>query len=325
MKHLLKKIAASKSKIIAHIKLGNDAFNLISRDNKVLGALNGCDLWSFDHSKLMSEKISNVVRDFIAQYLRSSKTASVTILKNKVSCDYESLYTDLKEIPEHKKVSIKFLPDDLSEIEKTLHSEFSFENCIGKKELMASLSSFILTVSEITTTLDVCRNDAISLTSGRLVSTMWGAKTMQTMLGSLHEEIESNDKWERIEFYSTLITKSCERLIHKLSTDLSDVCAEDEKIIGTVLIPNIIANYEQFKHAAITALISISSLIYVDVLFKKLTSYPATWFLSGGMLDDLKQDYQKLMGFLIKVPIIERDVIYPLDLLRLKNLSVIQK
>jgi len=325
MKHLLKKIAASKSKIIAHIKLGNDAFNLISRDNKVLGALNGCDLWSFDHSKLMNEKISNVVRDFVAQYLRSSKTASVTILKNKTSCDYESLYTDLKEIPENKKVVIKFLPDDLSEIEKTLQSEFSFESCIGQKELIASLSSFIVTISELATTLDVCRNDAISLTSGRLVNTMWGAKTMQSMLDSLHEEIETNEKWERVEFFSTMIIKSCERLVHKLSSDLSDVCAEEKKIMGMVLIPNIIANYEHFKQAAITALISISSLIYVDIIFKRLTSYPATWFLSGGMLDDLKQDYQKLMSFLIKVPAIERDVIYPLDLLRLKNLSVIQK
>jgi hypothetical protein len=119
--------------------------------------------------------------------------------------------------------------------------------------------------------------------------------------------------------------KSIERLIHKLSTDLVKVCSEEQKMICTIIIPNILSNYEQLRAIVSKALLSLTSLIYVDMLFKKMTSYPASWFMNGNMLEDMKQDYQKLLGFMMQVPRIEQSVIYPLDFMKMQYLSQIPK
>ena len=142
---------------------------------------------------------------------------------------------------------------------------------------------------------------------------------MQEMLESIHQEIADNDKWDRIEFFSNIIIKSIDRLIHKLATELSSVCMEEKKVIYNILIPNILDGYEQFKQVVGSALMSLSSLAYIDVIFKKTTSYPATLFMSSSMLGDLNQDYQKLLGLLKDMPRIERQVIYPLDMMRLQS------
>jgi hypothetical protein len=228
------------------------------------------------------------------------------------------LFEQLKAIPGAKKVIIKVIPEDCSEIEKSIRPDFDVSNVIDPKVLVESLKGFISTITEINNVLNVCREDALTLTNGRLVNTMWGAKSMQSMLEGMHEDVAQNEKWERAEFFANLVIKSADRLCHKLSTELAKVCSEEKKMIGTVLIPNILSNYEQFKEIAQSALVALSSVIYIDVIFKKMTSYPATWFLSSGMLEDLKQDYQKLLKFFMQVPRIEREIIYPLDFMRLQ-------
>jgi hypothetical protein len=144
---------------------------------------------------------------------------------------------------------------------------------------------------------------------------------MQGILQGLHTDVATNDKWDRVEFFSSIILKSIERLMAKLASDLGKVCAEEKRIVYTILVPNVLDNYEIFKKIAISALLSLSSLIYIDAAFKRVTSYPATWFLSGGMLDDLKQDYQKLLDLMLSMPRLERQVIYPLDVLRMLYFS----
>jgi hypothetical protein len=319
MKHLLKKISASKSNIIAHIKMGDDTFNLTTREDKVQATYNGCDVLSASKTKESTEKITHVVQDFIGYYLKDSKNASVSVFKNKESGDFDSLMEQLKDIPGIKKIVIKTLPDNARDIEKTLHPDFSPEKGIRNSAIIKCLEDFSNIVGEICTLLNVSRNDALTITQGRLVGTMWGAKPMQEMLESIHQEIADNDKWDRIEFFSNIIIKSIDRLIHKLATELSSVCMEEKKVIYNILIPNILDGYEQFKQVVGSALMSLSSLVYIDVIFKKMTSYPATLFMSSSMLGDLNQDYQKLLGLLKDMPRIERQVIYPLDMMRLQN------
>jgi hypothetical protein len=257
----------------------------------------------------------------VGECLKENKCQSLAVLKDKNAVDIDSFLEQLKSIPGVKKITIKSLPEDMSDINRTLRPEFDVGKTIDHGILIEGLKKLHQTVSDLNNILNVCRDDALTLTQGKLVGTMWGAKSMQQVLCGLHNEIAENSTWERVEFFSSMIMKSIERLIHKLSTELAKVCAEEQKIICTVLIPNILTNYEQLRDIASKALVSLSSLIYVDMMFKKMTSYPATWFMNGNMLEDMKQDYQKLLGFMMQVPRIEQGVIYPLDFMKLQYLN----
>jgi len=321
MKHLFNRIAASNSKVIAHIKMGDDTFNIVSRDSSVYGVYGGCDIFK---SATLSEpegKIASLVKDFIKEYVKSSKCTGVTVLKDKSAIDLDSFLEQIKSIPGIKKVVIKCLPGDMTEINKSLRADFDVGKAVDSKNLVGSLQNLYGLVVDLNNTLKVCREDALTLTQGRMVDTMWGAKSMQQALCEISKKIADDVEWDRAEFFTTLITKSIECLIRKLSTDLSKVCAEEQKVICTVLIPNVLKNYEQLKAIASRALLPLSTLIYIDTAFKQATSYPATWFMNGNMLQDLEQDYQKILGFMMQIPRIEKSVIYPLDFLKMQYLS----
>ena len=206
----------------------------------------------------------------------------------------------------------------MTEINKSLRADFDVGKAVDSKNLVGSLQNLYGLVVDLNNTLKVCREDALTLTQGRMVDTMWGAKSMCQMIGEISKEIENNTEWERVEFFTTLIMKSIERLLMKLSSGLSQVCAEEQRVIYTVLIPNILSNYELLKSVASKALLPLSALIYIDTVFKQATNYPASWFMNGNMLEDLKQDYQKILGFMMQVPRIEKSIIYPLDFLRVQ-------
>ena len=320
MKHLIQKLAASKSKIIAHIKVGNDTFNLASRDERILGTYNGCDILKCLETKEGSEKVSRIIQDLVELCLKAKKNASVSVYKSKEGCDLDPFFDQMKSLPGVKKVVLKVLPDDRTEIGKSLQPDFDVDS-VSPDNLCKYLGDFVSVIKGMSTQLKVCREDALTITQGRLVNTMWGAKDMQFILQSLHDDIATNDKWDRIEFFTNIMLRSVERLLSKLSTDLCKVCNEEKRVVYTVLVPNILQNYEEFKKIAISALLTLSSLIYIDATFKKVTSYPATWFLSGGMLGDLRQDYEKILALMLSMPRIERQVIYPLDVLRMLYLS----
>lgn len=319
MKHLLKRVSAANSKVIAHIKMGDDIFNIISRDSGVYGMFRGCDILNCGSFTDHGGRVANVIKDFIGEYLKGRDCHSLSVLRDKNANDLDSLLEQLKGIPGIKKVMIKTIPEDMTEINKSMHPEFSIERAVDYQALAKSLRGVSIIISDMTNTLNVCRADALTLTQGRLVNTMWGADSMQRMISDLHDEIAENSAWDKVEFFSSLIVKSIDRLIHKLFTNLIAVCDEERKMICTVLIPNILSNYEQLKKVISSALVSLSSLIYVDMMFKEKTSYPAAWFMNGSMLEDLKQDYQKILGFMMLIPRIEQEIIYPLDFLKLQH------
>lgn len=249
------------------------------------------------------------------------KTACVSVTTDDVRSGVGDVVDNVKKDIGPEKVTIRIIPLGGIGLEKTLHSDFDVESTADIPALVGALKNFVSVIREMTTILKVCHDDALTLTQGHMVDTMWGAKEMQGMLCGLREEIEGNTRWEKIEFFAGLIEKSIERLMLKLGTQLAQVCTEEKKVICNVLIPNIIDNFQQFKTAATDALLSLSSLVYIDTIFKKMTTYPATWFLSGGMLNDLGQDYQKLLGFVGQIPAIEKKIIYPLDFIKMTLLN----
>jgi hypothetical protein len=319
MKHLLKKVSALNSKVIAHIKMGNDTFNILSRDNSFYGIYDGCEVLYGSAKKANNDKIASIVKDFIECHTKCNKNQGFVVFRDKHASDFENFSDQIKDIPGVKKCVVKAFPEDMSEINKSLHPEFSVEQALNNSSLITGMQDLSKTVSDLNNTLNVCRGDALNLTQGKLVNTMWGAKSMQHTIDDLHEEIFGNNAWDRVEFFSSLVMKSIDRLIHKLAIGLQNVNQEEKKVICTVLIPNILSNYEQIKLVASSALVSLSVLMSIDAMFKKLTSYPATWFMNGNMLEDMRLDYQKLLSFMMQVPKIEQDVIYPLDFIKVQG------
>jgi len=320
MKHLIKKVSASKSMIRAHFKMGHDVLNIVNKGTGCAGVLNGHEILKLSGDTLDSRSV-HVLSDIIKCCTSRMKIASVSVMTDDMGTGVGDVVDNVKKDIGPEKVTIKIIPLGGAGLEKTLHSDFDVGSTADIPALMGALKDFVSTIREMTTILKVCHDDALTLTQGHMVGTMWGAKDMQDMLCGLREEIEGNSRWEKIEFFAGLIEKSIERLMLKLGTQLAQVCAEEKKVICNVLIPNIIDNFQQFKTAATDALLSLSSLVYIDTIFKKTTTYPATWFLSGGMLDDLGQDYQKLLGFIGQIPTIEKKIIYPLDFIKMKMIN----
>jgi len=323
MKHLFKRIAASNSKVIAHIKMGDDIFNIVSRDGSVHGMYGGCDIFKCATLNQDNDRIASLVKDFVERCIAGNKCTGIMILRDKKAEDLSKFTEQLNGIPGLKKVVVKPLPEDMSEVNTSLRSDFDVSKLIDYKVLSENIRKMGRQISDLNNTLRVCREDAMTLTHGKLVDTMWGAKSMCQMIGEISKEIESNTEWERVEFFTTLIMKSIERLLMKLSSGLSQVCAEEQRVIYTVLIPNILSNYELLKSVASKALLPLSALIYIDTVFKQATNYPASWFMNGNMLEDLKQDYQKILGFMMQVPRIEKSIIYPLDFLRVQYVNTV--
>jgi len=132
----------------------------------------------------------------------------------------------------------------------------------------------------------------------------------------MKKNVCEDSDWEKIEFYTNISIKSIDRLIHKLNVSLFDVCDEEKKVVNTVLIPNIIQNFEKIKTITSNVLKMLSNFVYIDEVFKKNTSYPASWFINSDMFEDIKLDYKNLILFVLKIPRFEQEIIYPLDMMR---------
>jgi len=316
MKHLLKKIALQNVKVLAHAKVGSSAFNVFSKEGRVHASYNGCNIFDLEKNDIV--KVAAVWSDIIKKMASSSK-AAVKVYVDDQTPEMTPCSDRIKaDLPT---TVIKSIPRNTAPIEETMQDEFSVDDIGGYDHLIKSLLRLKGIIGDLSTVLNVCRNDAITLSEGKLVGTMWGAKPMKDVMCGIHSGIVGDGSWEKVEFYWTMLSKSIDRLILKFQTDLAKVCQEEKRVINMVLIPSVLDSYNQIKATAARALMSLSSLVYSDAVFRKHTSYPARWFLNGGMLDDVCGDYNKLITFLMQTPEIEKDVVYPLEFMRMKFIN----
>lgn len=311
MRHLIKKISSSKFKIIAQFKRSNNDFKIVSSGKDIKLTINDHDALDLNKNSNY-DKISHLIRDIILKGHNNSNIVEAYV------CD-DSINPIIKDIKDNSS-NIQFkIVDQAMEIPRScpmnIGDVYNYDLLIPK---LKNLNNILHDVNE---TLRVCREDALSITGGKLISTMWGAKPTQDMILEFNNDILSDKEWDRAEFYINMIMKSVQKLIHKMNSDLLKICDEEKKVVSNVLIPNIIQSFDKIRLITSNAVIILSNLIYIDEVFKKNTTYPAVWFINNNMLGDLKLDYQNLINFILMVPKLEKDIIYPLDMIKHKLIN----
>lgn len=312
MRHLIKRISSSNSKIIAQFKRNKDDFRIVSsgKDTKLI--INDHDTLNLNKSSNDYNKIAHLIRDIILTDHVAADTIKAYVSNNLI----DPIIKDLKESDSN--IQFKIV-DQTMEIPRA--DPINIEDTYNYNLLIPKLKTLSNTLHDVNETLKVCREDALSITGGKLISTMWGAKPTQDMIVEFNNDIVGDREWDRVEFYVNIIMKSIQKLIHKMSTDLLKVCDEEKKVVSTVIIPNIIQSFDKIKGIVSNALVMLSNLIYIDEIFKKNTTYPASWFINNNMLEDLNLDYQNLINFILMIPNFEREIIYPLDIIKHKLIN----
>jgi len=307
MRHLIRRIIESKSEVLGRFEIGNKSFKMITSNSRASLAINGHDILFCGDVKNNMDRIAHLIRDILLHSVPEDKSDVIKVYTNKDQAMLTPIIDDLKSVNN----GVKLLePVDEITVEDNLYSD------IPKSPSKDSLKEFSTALCDLQEILRVCREDCLSLTDGHLINTMWGAKPMQQVITNLHNEILKNSAWDKVEFYICMLLKSVESFINKVHMNLSGLDAENKKVINKVLIPNIIQNFDQIKDVVSSTLITLSNIIYIDEVFKRITRYPANWFINGNMLEDLKEDYNKLIMFVLRIPGFESDVIYPLDIMR---------
>jgi hypothetical protein len=311
MKYLLKNIKASKGKVLANIRVGDLSYHLNSFGKTSSISLNGHDIIDCGDSGKGYERLAHLIRDLVVNGVPMAKDKVVyTKIESEANIS-DTLIANLKRCG----ITPQKLVEQSMEIPKTAPLTVNLEEATTPDRFIKKLKEFAQALHDINETLRVCRDDVLSLSSGRLVNTMWGAKQTQQILVDVKENISENEDWEKAEFYVNMILKSISRLIHKLDSKMYDVCDEEKKVVNTVLIPNIIQGFEKVKSILSKVLIMLSNFVYIDEVFKKNTSYPANLFINADMFEDIKLDYTNLVLFALKIPRYEQEILYPLDMM----------
>lgn len=316
MQHLLRNVSEKNKEAVAQFKMGSRNFIIIKEGKLFNGMLDGCGLLSLSGPYKKSEKIAQLLGDLF----RPLRSKSIEAKVNKDILDVDVLEEVFKKQATDKKVTFRKNSRAGSSSDKVRLSADTAV-FVEDEDSIKKLKDFCGRIKEINNLLMVSRDDSLTLSQGKLVDSMWGAGDMQKVLEQINQHILSCKVWEKVEFYSDMVLRSLERLLYKMQHGLSSINPEEKRIIYAVLIPNILDNFEEFKKAARQAFLVLSDLMHVDEEFKEKTTYPADWFLNGSMLKDLAGDFRKLTGFLLDLPRIEKEIIYPLDTLKFKFLN----
>lgn len=316
MQHLLRNVSGKDKEAVAHFKMGSRNFIIIKEGRVFHGILDGCDVLSLPGSYKKPEKMAQVLADLFSPL--KSKTIEARV--NKEILDAALLEKDLKKQASEKKITFRKSSKSGSALDKIrVGAETTI--FVEDQDAIQRLKDFCRRIKEINNLLMVSRDDSLTLSQGKLVDSMWGARDMQKVLEDINQHILSCKVWEKVEFYSDMVLRSLERLLYKMQHGLQDINPEEKRMMHTVLIPNIVDNFEEFKRATRQAFLVLSDLMHVDEDFKEKTTYPADWFLNGSMLKDLAGDFRKLTEFVLDLPKMEREIIYPLDTLKFKFLN----
>ena len=324
MKHLIKKLSASKSDIITHFKMGDDTFNVVSRDNSLKGILNGYEVLTIKKAKESEAKLAYLLNDVFGAIIKRANPDNISVFKG-VPEDSPDLgflakvMPHLKEEIGPKNVSLKKAPVDMEPMKQTLIPDFKIEKALNYDDLIHNLRVFGKKINIISKILSAARESAFMLTRGKLVSSMWGAETTQKVLNTIRDELsEDAVLWNKVDLYNEMINKSLNRLNLKLGSELIKTCKEEQKMVSSIIIPSILVNYDNLKSLIIKAAITMAPLVYIDEAFKKYTSYPAKFFMSEDLLDTLKRDYDYIVSFIASIPNIEAKVIDPVSFVKMQ-------
>lgn len=325
----MKKFSASRQHLIGHVSISDYKLSVVAKDKKISGLLDGYEVLYGSANKKGSDNFSKAFSFFLNQLSKKSYVENITLYESEWDNEkynnlklFENVVASLKETTEERRIIIKPDPVEKRDIHPDVAPSFKVDQAINPQDMCSNVSLLGVKIDKACKSLNDLVHQGVMLSRRQLVTTMWGAKTVQGIIDSMKEEIiEKKVEWDKAEFFKDLMNKAIMRFCYKFNVCSEEICAEEQKVIANLIIPDIIKNYEKLKDMIIKALVILGPLVYIDEAFQKYTNYPASWFFTEEAISDLQEEYENLMKFISIVPKIESKVIDPLDFLRLQMLN----
>lgn len=318
MRRILKKASLKTIEQIGRLDIDGDVFSIAADGDLVLGLVNGYrvvdsnlheDPYS-DIVPVMSSVISKAFRDkwyeglkinfYDGEWDSSGKYPSEEFkirLLGKLDEDVgsDNIVTHKEDrdsvIPEPRiALNTKSLVDNLETYGSQLQSLVEFaEHMVEKTEAILRI---------------------------KLVESMWGVKEVSKGLDEVRSKIPFvAEVFNNLGLNCNLGKKSVNRLAFRVKAG-SPTTQDDRKYIRSVLIPDMMASFDAIRVATSKLVINLAPIYRLEDNFRALTGNPVHWSIPGTLIDDFKEAYEYLVGFLSNIPSIEINVMEPLELLQ---------
>jgi hypothetical protein len=318
MKQIIKRCSNIGAEVLGFIKVGSDSLVLIEKNNEIKGILNGCEIFKTASVNDNENSIVHVFGDLTQNLYNKSKPDDFTIYRGHWANEKYPMGEVLDQILSNLKKTAKFAVKVRAK-ESTINFEPSLKlgNKIDPTILDRNINVFNLKISNAGLFLQNFLRNASIITGYKFEEKdpVWGSKNIHKCMNDIKSKMASNvNEISKLDYYKEMIDRTTNKIHLKLSSTIVKNNSEERKILGSVLIPELISNYEGFKKLATSVVFACSPLVYVDELFRKNTNYPASWFISDDVLINLNENYAFLINFLQELPRIETNAIIPLDL-----------
>jgi len=323
MKHLIKKISVANSDVIGHINFGNKKLALIAKNNDISSIYDGYEVYNFNYSKKSASNHLGVISALINE-IGNKLDNKIVVYKDSWNSKYSFIDTIVPSLDKDKFI-IRNKSKDLIDNDNLIASYFNIDNAINLKYLCKNLEVFKNKIKSIEDSVRDGVDIVRTLTHIKLVKTMWGSKKLQDIIDTVKDDFSEKTFNNNLDVSLEMLDKSVDRLIKKFGTDILKICEEEKKFIVSILIPNIIKNYENLKSLIMKLLSFLSTLVNLEKTFETNIKCPVSWFINNSDITSANDIYKELINFIIQIPAIESKLIDPLDFYRLQLLSEIKE
>ena len=318
MKQIIKRCSNIGAEVLGFIKVGNDSLVLIEKNKEIKGILNGCEVFKTASVDDNENSIVHVFGDLTQNLYNKNKPEDFTIYRNHWASEKYPMGEVLDQILSNLKKTAKFSVKVRAK-ESSINFEPSLKlgNKIAPTILDQNVNVFNFKINNASLVLQNFIRNASIITGYKFEEKdpVWGSKNISRHINDIKSKMASSAaEIDKLDYYTEMIDRTANKIHFKLSSDYVKKNPEERKILGSVLIPELIGNYEGFKKLATSVVFACSPLVYVDDLFRKNTNYPVSWFITDDVLINLNESYSFLINFLQELPRIETNAIIPLDI-----------
>ena len=299
-------ICNSEGQTLCWMKAGTDRIDISRNGKHFYTLLNRRAVLESKSEKDLITRTSPVISTFLKTLCKQGNLKEVTIIKGK---DYkEMLDTIIKNISDNlgnAEISVlQMVPDEMQENTPAETRAANFKDMSNICENFSSISENVENLKHI----------ASILLRTNLPKDIWGSKEVVSVFHETKNSMDSmNDSFEYLEG----CIEQSDSILRHLSS-FSDKISNNIPQVRT-LVGNIIDNFSNTKTVLSELSQNLNGLYDIDSTFKKNTGYPATWFLNSSILYDFLFEYEALIEQLIKFARIEKNLIEPLLVWKVKT------
>lgn len=318
MRRILKKASSKTVEQIGRLDLDGDVFTIAADGDLALGLVNGYRVVDSNLNEDPFSEIIPVMASIITKAFRDKWYEGMKI------DFYDGEWDSAGKYPseEFKNRLLEKLVDDLGSDNLTIQQNSpgavipAPRVSLNPKDLVGNLEAYGNQLGSLVEYAEHMLEKTESITRVRLVESMWGVKDVVKSLDEVKSKIPYLEEvFDNLGFNCNMGKKSVGRLAYRIKSG-APVTPDDRKYIHSILIPDVMASFDAIKVASTKLVTALAPLYCLEETFRALTGNPVHWSIPGTLIEDFKEAYGYLVGFLASVPNTEMNVMEPLELLQ---------